>query len=203
MRQKFAPVTGASVQSYSPGEEILDPQPGDFMLIHGNDWTSKLIWFGQGLRFFGRNREYAYWTHAAIFVDERGGIIEALGTGVRRGHISKYKAMAYQVVRLGTTADDTDRQEAVKFAEWSLGEKYGWLTIVSIAVGLLTGGRFTFGYEGQVICSGLVARALERTEAIFNRSPTDIMPADLAKYYSVEQLPAGLPSGLSRQRIAA
>lgn len=57
---------------------------------------------------------------------------------------------------------------------------------MSIAYSLLTGGKFTFGLEGQAICSGLVARAMERTGAIFNRTPSHIMPADLAKYYKVE-----------------
>ncbi len=203
MRKRFAPVFGASIQRFGSGQEIPDPQPGDFILTHSNVWTSRLIWFGQGLRFFGKNRKYAYWTHTAIFVDERGDIIEALGKGVCRGHISKYKDIEYHVVRLGTTADGTDRQEAVTFAEWSLGEKYGCLTIVSIAIGLLTGGRLTFGYEGQVICSGLVARALERTEAIFDRSPTDIMPADLARYYNAEPLPAGPSSDPPGQGVAA
>jgi hypothetical protein len=60
------------------------------------------------------------------------------------------------------------------------------LTIVSIALSLLTGGKFTFGFDGQSICSGLVARALERMCAIFNRSSSHIMPADLAKYIEVE-----------------
>jgi hypothetical protein len=37
-----------------------------------------------------------------------------------------------------------------------------------------------------MICSGLTARCQERTNAIFNRTPSHIMPADLAKYYGVE-----------------
>jgi hypothetical protein len=57
---------------------------------------------------------------------------------------------------------------------------------VSIAYTLLTGGKFTFAIDGEAICSGLVARAMERTGAIFNRTPTHVMPADLAKYYDVE-----------------
>jgi hypothetical protein len=203
MRQRFAPIVGASVQRYGPGEEVLDPQPGDFILTHGDDWTSKLIWFGQGLRFFGKDRKYAYWTHTAILVDERGGIIEAIGNGVKQDQISKYKDIEYHLVRLGTTADGMDRHEAVNFARWSLNEPYGWLTIVSIAIGLITGGRLTFGYEGQAICSGLVSRSLERTEAIFDRSPTDIMPADLAKYYGAVPPSPGTPKGTLRQRLAA
>jgi len=72
------------------------------------------------------------------------------------------------------------------YAESQRNIAAGFLTIVSIGFGLLTGAKFTFDFEGQHICSGLVARALERTDAIFNRSPAHIMPADLAKYYQVD-----------------
>jgi hypothetical protein len=76
------------------------------------------------------------------------------------------------------------------------------MNIVSIALSLITGGKFTFGFDGQAICSGLVARALERTNAIFNRDPEHIMPADLAKYFNVQppapRGPRGLPAKPSK-----
>jgi uncharacterized protein YycO len=184
--QRFSPLRGTVVERYGPDEEAQGLQAGDFILTHGNDLYGQLIRIGQALRFVGEDRKYTYWNHAAIIVDEQGTLIEALGNGVCKTNISKYKPVEYHLVRLETTAEDFDRVESVRFAQWSLGEKYGWLTIVSIAIGLLTGGRFTFGYEGQVICSGLVARAMERTSAIFNRNAEDMMPADLAKYYQVE-----------------
>lgn len=177
---------GTSVERYGPGEEVRDPQPGDFILTHGHSLSGKLIRLGQRLRFWGKDSQYAHWNHAALIVDKGGGLIEALGHGVLRTHISKYRPREYHLVRLGQTANRADRMEAVRFAEWCLGEKYGWTTIVCIALGLITSGRFTFGFEGQQICSGLVARAMERTTAIFDRNPEDIMPADLAKYYHVK-----------------
>lgn len=67
--------------------------------------------------------------------------------------------------------------------------------IISIAISLLFGGKFTFGFDGQFICSGLVARSLERTNAIFDRSPSHIMPADLAKYFRVTPPPKGTDRG--------
>jgi hypothetical protein len=36
------------------------------------------------------------------------------------------------------------------------------------------------------MCSALVARALERTSAIFPDEPAHRLPADLARYYGVE-----------------
>lgn len=188
MTQAFVPMTGTSVERCGPGITAPDPLPGDFILTHGTAWFNKCIQIGQKLRFHGKDRKYTCWDHAAMVVDEQGGLIEAAGPGVRRATLLQYQDIEYHFVRLGTSVNDTDRAEAVAFAEWSLGEKYGWLTIACIGLGLLTGGRLTFGFEGQQICSGLVARALERTPAIFDRDPEDIMPADLAKYYHVEPL---------------
>lgn len=186
MVQAFIPKIGVSVERYGPGEEAPHPEPGDFILTHGNTFFHRLIRIGQGLRFRGANRKYAHWDHAAIIVDEDGGLIEAVTSGVHLINLAYYQGKEYHLIRLGTSVNATDRTEAVAFARWSLHEKYGWLTIVCIACGLITGGKLTFGFEGQQICSGLVARAMERTPAIFDRNPEDIMPADLAKYYHVE-----------------
>ena len=187
-RRSFALLQGTIVERYGPGNETSDVQPGDFILTHENDLFARLIRVGQALRFIGRDRKYTYWNHTALIVGKDGTLIEALSNGVSQTHISKYKSREYYLVRLGTTANNIDRNQAATFARWSCGEKYGWLTLLSIAIALLTGGRLTFGYEGQEICSGLVARALERTDAIFDRNPKDMMPADLAKYYQVEPL---------------
>jgi hypothetical protein len=130
-----------------------------------------------------------------MIVSASGDLIEALGAGVRETHIEKYKPTVYHVIQLGQLADQRDREQVVEFARWSLGEEYGYLTIVSIALTLLIGGKFNFGIDGQTICSGLVARALERTDAIFDRTPSHIMPADLAKYLNVQAPPSGTSRG--------
>jgi len=163
-----------------------DLRPGDFILTHGSHWTSQLIRVGQALRFRGKNRTYAYWNHAALIVGSGGEIIEALGPspGVVQQNISKYAPREYTIVRI--KASPEDRDEMVAFARACLGERYGVLTIASIALSLLTGTRFSFGFDGQMICSGLVARALERTQAIYTKEPSHIMPADLARAYRVD-----------------
>ncbi len=73
----------------------------------------------------------------------------------------------------------------VHFAEWALrkGSSYSRLSTVSIALSMLTGSRLTFFIDGQFVCSGLVARARERTGSIFDRDSAHIAPADLAKYF--------------------
>jgi len=192
MPQKpFAPVvTRAKVLRFAPDEAagLQQFEPGDFILTHGKSWTSWLIRFGQGLRFWGADRRYTWWSHAAMIVAADGALVEALGAGVTRTNISKYRPAEYHLVSISEiVASPEDRSEAVAFAEWSVGMPYGYINIVSIAISLLTGGKFTFGFDGQAICSGLVARALERTKAIFNRTPSHIMPADLAMYFQVQR----------------
>jgi len=192
-RAPFQPVSRAGVERFRPGEEASRYVPGDFILTHGDAWTSKLIRFGQRLRIHGADRRYTHWNHAALVVSGSGDLIEALGAGVTPTHISKYTAKELHLVRVGASPED--HQQAVDFARWAAGltgaprQRYGFITIVSIAYTLVTGGKFTFAIDGELICSGLVARAMERTGAIFNRTPTHVMPADLAKYYDVEPPP--------------
>ncbi len=193
MSPAFHAMTPASVHCFPPGATVPNPQPGDFMLTHGVEWTDRLIRFGQRLRFRGADAPYAHWNHCAIFADAEGGIIEALAQGVAQRNIALYHGTEYTVVSIQASLED--RQQAVTFAEKCVGEAYGWLTIVSIAWTLLTGGRFSFAIDGQQICSGLVARAEERTWAIFDRDPAHIMPADLARYYQVAAPPPGTPVG--------
>jgi uncharacterized protein YycO len=181
----------AAGEAARPGEY----DPGDFILTHGRAFFSKLIRFGQRLRFRGSNRKYAWWNHAAMIVSDTGGLIEALGPGVERTHLDKYKPTEYHLVRLGSLADLRDREQVVAFADWCRGEKYDFVTIVSIAFTLLFGGKFDFGMDGETICSGLVARALERTNAVFDRTPSHIMPADLARYFNVTPPPGGTSKG--------
>jgi hypothetical protein len=188
---------------YARGEEPPAWVPGDFILTHGSALTSKLIRFGQRLRIHGKDIVFTYYNHAALVVGDDGALIEALGRGISRVNAAKYRPKEYHLVRIA--AHNADRTQAVEFARWAAGEvngrgqqippdqrvpqRYGFLTIVSIALTLLTGAKFSFALDGQEICSGLVARAQERVGTIFGeRDPGHIMPADLAKYYDVHPM---------------
>ena len=198
MPQKtFKKIDGTTFIRFGPGEEAqtIDFNPGDFILTHGNTKISRLIQFGQCIRFRGADKKYAWWNHAALIVSEEGDLIEALGAGVRETNISKYKPTEYYLVQIGSLATEHDREKVIKFAKSCIGIPYGKLIIMSIALSLFTGCKFTFGFDGQSICSGLVARALERTSIIFNRTPSHITPADLAKYFSVEPPEPGTDKG--------
>lgn len=181
----------ARVQQYAAGTEMAEGeyQPGDFILTSNKTLFGWLIRLGQRLVYWGRNRPYAHWSHAAMITSGKGDLIEALVTGVERTHISKYKDVEYHVVRLDPDfLRPGDREQIVRFAGWCADQdvKYGWVTVVSIGISLLTGLRFSFGFDGQQICSGLVARALERSDHIFERSPAHILPADLAFLFDIK-----------------
>jgi hypothetical protein len=198
-RPDFAVITPLSVEHCPPGRGAAAFLPGDFILVHDGTFYGRLVRFGEGLRVHGADRKFAYWNHAALIVSADGGLIEAAGRGVRRSTLASYAPMDYQLVRIDAT--DKDRDEAVHFAAWALGahSRYGWATIVSITLSVLTGCKLSFFVEGEFICSGLVARAMERTTAVFSLDPVHITPADLAKYYGVPGRepahPAVVPAG--------
>lgn len=183
----FSQNTPASIVHCPPGYEmpITDVAyiPGDFILVRGKAFTDRMIQLGQKWRFKGVNSVFGYWTHAAMVVGIDGQLIEADPTGVHLANIAKYKPNDYLYVSI--YASEEDRKEAVNFAKYCIGQKYGFFTILSIAISLLTGLKFSFGFDGQEICSGLVARCLERTSVIFQRDSSHLTPADLALSFNV------------------
>jgi hypothetical protein len=187
-------VHSAVINKFAPGQEVQDPACGDFLLTHGNSWTSQLIRFGQTLRYTGEDRVFTRWNHAAIFVAENGDIVEALGGGVQRRNVAVYKDTEYHVVRLQTFLD-INRQHEAAFALACLNDRYGFLTLLSIGLSLLSGSKLGFGVDGQEICSALVARCLERTGKIFQQDPWHMTPADLAKHYDVRSADLSAPCG--------
>lgn len=178
---KYQPLSVAKIPA---GRDIRGTKPGDFFLIHRTKFFSHLIQFGQGIRY---SKEEAYWNHCGIFIDENGGIAEALvHHGITKGNISKYTNEEYLVVRI--QADDEDRKEMLEFINWADKKPYGMSTDVSLALWCLFGGKFEFGIDGSLICSGFVARTLERAGYIFDRDPQREMPADLAHKFSVHAI---------------
>ena len=175
-------ISGFTQSFFERDEEAREFEPGDFILTKSARMVGWLIRTGQLFRF---KRKHAKWTHAALIVSKEGDLIETCEERVIRSHISQYKKKEYHLIRLGEMADEKDRQKMVNFAEWCLRYDYGHLTIISISLCLITGWKFLFGMDNRIICSALVARALERTRVIFDKNPSFIMPADLAKYFRI------------------
>jgi hypothetical protein len=169
-KRAWSSIHKATATCFAPGEQVANPIPGDFILTHGKSWSSRLIRFGESIRYWGPDKKFTRWNHAAIFVNGNGDIVEALGGGVQKRNIAVYKDTEYHVVHLEDVID-LNREHECLFASACLHDHYGWLTILSIALSLLSGSKPGFGVDGQEICSALVARCVERTGEIFpNRS---------------------------------
>lgn len=186
LRPAFDPERPHDWERFRGGEAIVGHQPGDFLLSH-RTWHpfSVLIRIGQRLRIHGDDRRHCHWSHAALVAGADGALIEMQKPGAVRGHVDDYRDLDCVLVRVH--ADDDDRAQAVAFAEWCVTGRHriGRAAFLSFGLSCLTGSTFTFFHDGSMVCSTLVARAQERTGAIFNRDPNHIAPADLAKYYGV------------------
>lgn len=155
-------------------------EPGDLVLVKTNHFVSKLIRFGQ--RGYGKNA--AQWNHVAVYVGD-GRIVEALTRGVAGAHLNKYSHR--QIIH--AEGDLAMRVNAAAFAASCVGQEYGYLTILAIAVKVLTKGKIEFGISGTSICSGLAARALERMGYNWNPyDPRELTPAYLAKTFTKPKL---------------
>jgi hypothetical protein len=185
------PIQGVTVEYFGPGKLPDHWIMGDYMLVSAGrwidgkrgpvPWVSRLIQFGQGLRFRGADRTFAHWNHAVWISSE--SLIEALARGIAATPFDAYKDIEFHIVH--SNLDPVERDDADAFVHYELKNhiEYGFPTIVSIALSLLTGIRFNFGRPNTAICSGLVAAALAAPQ--WREDPSHIMPADLAKYANV------------------
>ncbi len=182
---------GVTVSHYPPGLAPDRFVPGDFSLhrattTHGRlgatTTLGKLIQSGERTRY--GDSDFARWTHSALVVSEDGEICEALESGVARDNIEKYRRTDYMVEHpVGLPAQ---RTLACGFAETRVGDRYGILNFVGLAIQALFGWNLSLQMDGEFICSGLVARATEKYIVAYPRSPEDMMPADLAYFWGAE-----------------
>lgn len=188
----------ATVSHYPPGKSPDRFVPGDFSLHRATTtkgrggattMLGKLIQAGERTRF--GNTDFARWTHSALIVSETGDIVEAIEKGVARNNIFKYRDTDYMIVHV--TASDAQRELACGFADTRVGDKYGIVNFIALAVQALFGWTISFHVDSQFICSGLVSRATEKYITAYPRSPENMMPGDLAYFWdatSGEPLPA-------------
>lgn len=167
-----------SVLEHVPaGTDAADAQPGDFILCHRAGFVSRVIRLGERLRL-----RQADVSHAA-FCENAGTLIEALTRGVKRTPLAAYRHIEYWIVRAGL--DPQDQAQAVAFARSCVGEQYGWLTDLGIALRFLTPGHgLWFGSDGTEICSGLVAQAEVRGWVNYPVQPAAISPQELFGFYN-------------------
>jgi len=174
-----------TAERVGPGITRQYTTPGDFILTHRDQLPSLIIAFGQALRFRGEDKPFAHYSHAALVVGAGGQLAEALSKGVKETNIEKYAGVEYHYVKLDLSQLERDRVIIYGREMVLRHERYSYLGILTLSLQLLTGARVSVTTDGHTICSGLVAKALERTAAIFPRNAGCMMPADLAKYYGV------------------
>lgn len=138
----------------------LTPKPGDLVFAHSNGIMGRIIRLGERIRF----RKGVQWNHVAIIdrMMEDGDwlIIQAEARGVTKD--KRLSSIApggrYKVVRLPS---GISRQKVLDFAHDQVGSRYGWLTILSIAIDILTPFWVpSFRTRNSWICSAISAEAL-------------------------------------------
>lgn len=157
--------------------------PGDILLFAGRSWYSRLIELGQR-RQYGDDPA-ARWSHAAVAVSPTE-IVEAVGSGVRLRHFDPATERT-PFILLPIVASDADRAQIADFARDQVGDPYGPLTILSIALTLATGCRVNVSLDGTWICSELAAEALTRADFRWPTKTGHVKPADL--YRALKETP--------------
>lgn len=177
-------------------------RPGDLLLTRSHGTIGSLIRFGERIRYHGwwnalrhgaahlvgaaaepELDDPAWCNHVAVYVGD-GMLIEALAAGLTLTRADKYAPGDYRIARL-EAADRAvgpfERQNAVAYARAQLARhsRYGWLSIASIVLQLLTPLRLDVSWDGAVICSAFAAQCWEHAGIILpTRSALTTMPSD-------------------------
>ena len=137
-------------------------QAGSLVFCHNTNIVGRAIRWGEWLRF----RKGDFYNHVATLEtpvplsDGDWFVIEALGSGVTDlGRLSSIVAPGgtYTIVP-APSAVDTAKQLA--FLRAQVGQRYGFLTIVSIIASLLTPAFINVMLPNTWICSAVAAEAL-------------------------------------------
>ena len=170
------------VERYGPGDEVEDPRPGDFLLIRGCSWVSRLVYVAERLRA-REQRAFGHWSHSALVVRRDGLIAEVLNTGVALHHVSRYRGEEYHYVRLDQPLGQA--LLAVQYALSCVGQPYSHLSALRVGWNVVTRRPIRVRDRGQQVCASLVGRALERAGHRFGDRPHEMMIGDLARHFGV------------------
>lgn len=182
---------------------MIGVKPGDVLLVRSTGFVPSLIRFGERVRFAGWGRTLIWlartivrvaqpdeptdpWfvSHAAVAVSDTE-CVEALAAGLTLSPLAKYdhtRAVLLRLEDLQPFVAQLERTSAVRFAREQLDrhDRYGWLSILSIVVQLLTPSKLDISWDGALICSAFAAQALEHAGVTLpTRSSLTTMPADL------------------------
>lgn len=178
--------------------------PGDLLLVRGSGVVDSLIRFGERVKYHGWRSavarglssvfhraipedpsDPAWVNHAAVCIGD-GQLIEAEAKGLIQSPETKYTVGTYVVAPLSDVqplVTDEERGCLVSFAREQLRrhDRYGWLSIASIVLQLLTPTKLDISWDGALICSAFAGQCWEHAGVLLTtRSSLTTMPADLA-----------------------
>ena len=132
------------------------PQAGDIIFAHSNGIMGRLIRMGERLRW---GEHASYWNHAAIVSRIENGeafVIQADLRGVNEAPLE-----SVGIYKLVSLPDGVSKDTVLRFLNAQVGSKYGLLSILCIALDLLTWNSAPdLRRSGTWICSALVAESL-------------------------------------------
>ncbi len=195
--RKQAVVPEATVAIYDFGEHCETTEAGDMILVKHAHISAKLIRFGQRIKYWMlrvimRRKEYdkAYCetNHAMIVVvggkDALVSQMQPSGGGVIVG-LRRYADLRYAVVH-PTKANVEQRANAAAFGRWAVGNKYGWLSIATMIVGVfIPFFEVAMSIGNSMVCSTASTLAHRCMGLIPDEADTGVFPADDARYYDV------------------
>lgn len=137
----------------------MTPQPGTLVFAHSNGVIGRLIRFGERLRW----SHGSFFNHVAIvdrIVDGVPYIIQAEASGVTNDKTLESVAPGGKYVLI-PLPNGVDVEKVLSFARGEVGSRYGYLSIISTALDIITPVWFvSFRRKYSWICSALIAEAL-------------------------------------------
>ncbi len=128
------------------------------------------------------------WNHAALALgpDPASGVqmmVQATASkGVEANPVAS-RTDELRIVRM--TYDGNDREDVLAYAQRRVGIRYGFLTAFMIGLRHVFPGALILKFGDQVICSELVAEALERAAFDWGKDSATVSPGDIAEKLGV------------------
>lgn len=162
-------------------------EAGDVLLFHART-------FGL-MTFLIHVVTQSWWNHAALYLGE-GKYVEATSGGVRVSQFSEHymkdkgadeSSHVDEVIGvriIGMYDDEDDRNDVLAFAAGRVGTKYGYLNAFFCGLRHVFTG-LTIKRGDTIICSELVAEALERAGFDFGKDSSEVSPGDIGEVFGV------------------
>lgn len=176
-------VPAHTVRYFGPGETCLDAQAADLILVATDNPFARVIRFGERLRCHGDDRVFAKVTHAMVSLGD-GSVVQMIGGGGTVTPLADYKHLSYAVVNTTFTSLG-QLQAACEVARWYTGIEYGWPSVVSDAIYMLTGIPIALTIGQSVVCSAMATATQRPLGLIPAKVDIAVLPSDLAQWYEV------------------